>query len=384
MKRALKCFALSAALSAPVFAAEPAPPPVEAQQQKAERPVLEVAFVLDTTGSMGGLLEGAKQKIWSIASRMASGKPTPRIRVGLVAYRDQGDAYVTKKLDLTEDLDAVYAELKSYRAEGGGDGPEHVGKGLADAVSALTWSKEGKAAKMIFLVGDAPSHDYGDGFTTRVWAKKAVEKGIVVNTIQCGAQADTAQEFQALSKLADGSFAAIGQSGDVHIAATPFDADIAKVSGELATRTLVGGTKAAKAEAEGTLAGLKAMSATSAADRISYRAKAAPPPAKGGGSMGLLGTAGKGAVDLSEAPAALATMKEDELPDAVKALEPAKRAAFVEKTAAEKKQAQEKLVSLSKERDEWLAKNAKASKDSFDEKVFDSVKKKASAVGVAY
>jgi hypothetical protein len=392
MKRIARAVLLSAALSAPAFAADaasPQPPPektADVVEQKAERPVLEVAFVLDTTGSMGGLLEGAKQKIWSIASRMASGKPTPRIRVGLVAYRDRGDAYVTRSFDLTEDLDAVYKELNSYRAEGGGDGPEHVGKALADATTALSWSKEGKAAKMIFLVGDAPSHDYGDGFTTKVWAKKAIEKGIVVNTIQCGSQADTAQEFQALSKLADGSYAAIGQTGGVHVAATPFDADISKLSGELATHTLVGGTAAAKAEAEGTLAGLKTMSASSTADRISYRAKAAPAPAAaGGGSMGLLGSTTRGGVDLTEAPAALATMKEEELPDTLKALKPAEREAYVKKTAAEKKEAQEKLVTLSKQRDEWLAKNAaKAPKDSFDEKVFDTVKRKASAVGVAY
>ena len=32
------------------------------------KPVVEVAFVLDTTGSMGGLIEGAKRKIWSIAT----------------------------------------------------------------------------------------------------------------------------------------------------------------------------------------------------------------------------------------------------------------------------------------------------------------------------
>lgn len=121
------------------------------------RPVLEVAFVLDTTGSMGGLLEGAKQKIWSIASRMASGKPTPRIRVGLVAYRDRTDAYVTQTFDLSEDLDAVYKNLRSFTAGGGGDTPEHVGKGLADAVEKLSWTTQGRVARMIFLVGDAPA-----------------------------------------------------------------------------------------------------------------------------------------------------------------------------------------------------------------------------------
>ena len=52
-------------------------------------PRIEVCFVLDTTGSMSGLIKGAKQKIWSIANDMAGAKPTPRIRFGLIGYRGQ-------------------------------------------------------------------------------------------------------------------------------------------------------------------------------------------------------------------------------------------------------------------------------------------------------
>src|SRR3954467_4924621 len=86
-----------------------------------KKPKVEVVFCLDTTGSMGGLIEAAKQKIWSISNQIAGGKPTPLLKVGLVAYRDKGDAYVTKVFDLSDDLDAVHATLKGFRAEGGGD-----------------------------------------------------------------------------------------------------------------------------------------------------------------------------------------------------------------------------------------------------------------------
>ena len=54
-------------------------------------------FVLDTTGSMGGLIEGAKQKIWSIANEMISAKPTPELKLGLIGYRDRGDEYVLNR-----------------------------------------------------------------------------------------------------------------------------------------------------------------------------------------------------------------------------------------------------------------------------------------------
>ena len=66
------------------------------EAKPAKKPKIEVVFCLDTTGSMGGLIEGAKQKIWAISNQIAGGKPTPELKVGLVAYRDRGDAYITK------------------------------------------------------------------------------------------------------------------------------------------------------------------------------------------------------------------------------------------------------------------------------------------------
>ena len=77
----------------------------------------------------------AEEKIWSIATTMASAQQTPEIRIGLVAYRDRGDAYVTRVTDLSTDLDSMYAELMRLTAQGGGDGPESVNRALADAVA---------------------------------------------------------------------------------------------------------------------------------------------------------------------------------------------------------------------------------------------------------
>src|SRR5687768_16166038 len=104
---ALAAFGLTASLSA------------EDKKTEGKKPKVEVVFCLDTTGSMGGLLEGAKQKIWSISNQIASGKPTPDLKIGLVAYRDKNDTYVTQVHDLTGDLDAVHAKLKTFQAQGG-------------------------------------------------------------------------------------------------------------------------------------------------------------------------------------------------------------------------------------------------------------------------
>src|SRR5690606_21051289 len=94
---------VGAVLLSPAFrgnAALPPPPPVpvpatpHVQTQGAAK--VEVVFVLDTTGSMSGLIDAAKEKIWSIAASMSQATPAPEISMGLVAYRDRGDAYVTQ------------------------------------------------------------------------------------------------------------------------------------------------------------------------------------------------------------------------------------------------------------------------------------------------
>ncbi|MBK7862978.1 MAG: VWA domain-containing protein [Archangiaceae bacterium] len=331
---------------------------------------------------MGGLIEGAKEKIWSIASRMAAGKPTPRIRVGLVAYRDRGDAYETKRFDLTEDLDTVYKNMRAFRAEGGGDGPEHVGKGLGEAVKLMSWNDSKRTAKLIFVVGDAPAHDdYQDGFTLATMAKLAIEKGIVVNTIRCGDDATTATQFQQVAKLADGSFISIGQSGGMVAVATPFDAELSKLNGELARKSAWGGSTRGRAVAEESARDVEAMGGAAAADRLSYRAKST----EGGGLAAAPASAiAIGGIDLIADPSKVDGLKEEELPANLKGMKASERKPWLEKQAAERKALEAKVLELAKNRDAWLTKNASAKKDSFDENVMKSVKASADKVGVAY
>ena len=77
MKKTFMCIAAAMILAA-------------AASYSATKPRVEVTFVLDSTGSMGGLIEGAKQKIWSIANSIVSQKPVPEVRIGLITYRDRG------------------------------------------------------------------------------------------------------------------------------------------------------------------------------------------------------------------------------------------------------------------------------------------------------
>ena len=175
-----------------------APPrhtPVVAPPTAAKR--IEVVFVLDTTGSMGGLIHAAKEKIWSIASTLAQAQQTPAISMGIVAYRDRGDAYVTQVIDLNQDLDSMYAKLMDFAADGGGDGPEAVNEALEAAIHRMSWSQDPSVYKVAFLVGDAPPHmDYQDDVKYPQIVAAAAAKGIVVNTIQCGSMSETVTPWQ--------------------------------------------------------------------------------------------------------------------------------------------------------------------------------------------
>lgn len=368
---ALTCLAVS---TASAHVAVPQPPP--------KAPVIEVVFVLDTTGSMSGLLEGAKQKIWSIASKIATGSPTPDLRVGLVGYRDKGDAYVTRKFDLTDDLDVMYDHLRAFKAEGGGDTPEHVGRALGEAVRDLSWSTGPKVLKMIYLVGDAPPQTYGDGWNYTDWARKAIAKDIMVNTVRCGLMASTAGPFEAIARLADGSFTTIDASGGMVAVATPYDDVIAEVNREIGATTMYAGQRVEVQKAERKKAKIVAMKKEAAADRASFMRRSGKSASKGGYMASAV--AETAAKDLTAEPEAVESYSEAELPDPLKGLTAAEKKTKLAEMASKRKDLESRLNALSKQRSDYIAKKVSEKGDSFDAEVVKTLRKKAAKIGVTY
>jgi hypothetical protein len=116
---------------------------------------IDVAFILDTTGSMGEEIAAVKTTIQKVASSLGQGNV--KVRIGMVAFKDRGDEYVTKVYPMTTDLDGFTRDVASIRASGGGDTPESVNEGVHVALSKLDWSQDA-VGKYAFLVGDAPPH----------------------------------------------------------------------------------------------------------------------------------------------------------------------------------------------------------------------------------
>ena len=198
---------------------------------------------------MSGLIEGAKQKIWSIASFVAQGQPTPDLRVGLIGYRDIGDEYVTKVYDLDQDLDRVYRRLRGFRAEGGGDTPEHVARALDESVRKMSWSQAQEVVKVIYLVGDAAPHtDYQDGYDYARSARLAAKKGIALHTIECGNDHETEAVWRKIASLGGGQFMAIHQDGGMMAEHSRWDDELARLHDKLG-RTAIGYGAAAPAAA---------------------------------------------------------------------------------------------------------------------------------------
>lgn len=349
--------------------------------EKSQQPVVEVCFVLDTTGSMGGLIEGAKAKIWSIANQIATAKPSPRVKFGLIGYRDRGDSYITRKSDLTEDLDAIYAELQKFQAGGGGDGPESVNQALNEAVTQMKWSADSKTLRIVFLVGDAPPHmDYQNDVAYPQSCEAAARAGLIVNTIQCGSQSETETVWREIARRAEGQFAAIGQSGDVQVVKTPMDAEIAKLNVEIGATMLPYGSERAQTVVVAKQARAEAAPAAAAADRAGLMA--------GGGRIMAADEDMEGGElldDLAAKRVDLDKLKDEELPNALRDLPKEKRAARIEELKQQRSGVQAKILALSKQRAEYIQKEMKkqvGAKDGFDQQVARMLAEQAERKGL--
>lgn len=367
----------------PVPTIEPAHVAQPEPTRPAASPRVEVVFVLDTTGSMGGLIDGAKQTIWSIANAIATGDPHPDISMGLIGFRDRGDSYVTTVTPLTTDLDAVYSTLMGFSADGGGDGPESVNQALNEAITSISWSDDRSTLRMVYLVGDAPPHtDYDQDVQYAESARLAAERGIIINTIQCGGDASTTEVWQQIARAAEGEFFAIAQDGGVAVIATPFDEELSELGTQLG-QTVVGygdvamqreqQARADRAEDLG-----RAAPAPAAAERAIYNASAA-----GGanlmGQQELVDEVRSGRVKLEELPP-------EQLPENMRDMTKEERAAYIEEQGTRRANLQTRINQISVQRQAFLdqARAEAGAEGGFDQKVIEALRRQAARFGIAY
>lgn len=338
--------------------------PVTGEQTKS----IDLVLCLDVSGSMNGLIDSAKLKLWDVVNELARAKPTPNLRVALYSYgasnypADKG--WVRKELDLTTDLDSVYAKLNALHI-GGGD--EYVARVTKAALDEQAWSTAPDSLRVVFVCGNEPA-DQDPQVRLPDVAAQARTKGVTVNTIYCRPAAHPeAKGWRDFAAACGGAYANIDQDQASRDAArtvpTPVDEKLLKLNTDL-NRTYVAfgrqATEKLALQAAGDLAAAKAAPGA-ALSRAESKANA------------LYRNAEWDLIDrMKENPKFdVRELKEEELSDELRKLKPDERSGYLKKKAAERETIQKQINELSAERAKFLAEARKAQPKTDTDKALD-------------
>lgn len=210
--------------------------PLEAAPVAVSGNLIQIAFLLDTSSSMDGLIEQAKSRLWSILNQITKAKragETPRIEVSLYEYGNDGlaakDNFIRQVVALTTDVDEFSDKLFGLRTNGGA---EYCGAVLARSFKELAWSSQQQAVKLVYIAGNEP---FTQGPTDPYQAiSNACETGISVTTIYCGSIEAGRQSGWALgAEKCGGDYFNIDQDQATVYIASPYDEAIEKANSGL-------------------------------------------------------------------------------------------------------------------------------------------------------
>lgn len=175
---------------------------------------VDVAFMIDATGSMSEEIDRIKQTVSDIAGRVAESPHAPDLRLALVDYRDYGDAYVVHAVNFTRDVEAFQGSVDQLQANGGGDMPEALNDALHDAMRRLEWRQD-TALRLVFIVADAPAHYYEQApYTYDQAMLDASVMGVTFYPIASGGSDGIAElQFRQLAQFTLGHFIFITEGG---------------------------------------------------------------------------------------------------------------------------------------------------------------------------
>ena len=342
------------------------------QRQKPKKVTrIDMVIALDTSGSMGGLINSARQKLWDIVNEAARAQPRPVLRVGLLTYGSSGserDGYVVLQSRLTTDLDAIYEKLFALRTDGG---TEYVGRVVYRAVKELEWHRGRGTLRQIFVAGNE-SADQDRHVRTSTAVRLARKHGIFVNAIYCGpARNHEAHSWRAVAKSGRGVYASIDHNRGTVVVSTPYDAKLNALSSKL-NRTYVGYGSRGKAS--------KARQATQ--DQNARKSHASVGAARAGAKASAVYRADKW--DLVDARKAgkLRSVKKAALPAPLRRMNKKQLHAHLDTKEKERQQIQQQIRKLSKKRKAYVKAELKR-KGKSEALAFDAAIKRAIRVQAA-
>ncbi len=183
---------------------------------------VDIAFVVDATGSMGDEIRYLQTELNNIITRTAAAHKDITLRTGAVFYRDKGDEYLTRFSPLQTDATQLTDFISHQSANGGGDGPEAVEEALTTTLTSLRWNAEART-RIVFLVLDAPPHD-GERERMSQLMHQAATMGIRIIPVVCsGADKSTEYLMRCLALATNGSYVFLTDDsgiGNAHIKPT--------------------------------------------------------------------------------------------------------------------------------------------------------------------
>lgn len=341
------------------------------------KPVIQVALLLDTSGSMSSLIDQAKTELWSIVNKLQEARykgQKPKIEVALYEYgkssleRDEG--YIRMLAPFTHDLDGLSEILFSLKTNGG---DEYCAWVIRSAMDSLKWKQRKGSLRMVFVAGNEPFNQ-GPVEVDPVLSE-ANRKGILVHPIYCsnGNRSDQIT-WEAAADIAHTDLKVIDHKRVARIPKTPYDKRIQELNSQL-NRTYVGygvsGRKnMARQAAQDT--NMASVGGGAATERAVTKASAAYKNE----SWDL--------VDKAEAEGGLANVSEEALPAEMKSMNQEQREAYVAEKSAERKKIQSEIQELNKKRQKFIAEKQKESsegQETLGRAVIKTVKAKAAKQG---
>lgn len=201
-----------------------------------DRPLIQIALLLDTSNSMDGLINQAKAQLWAIVNDLAETKKdgkVPVIQVALYEYGNSGipatKQYIRKVVPMTDDLDKLSNALFGLKTNGG---DEYCGAVIYQAAKKLDWSPGHDHYKAIFIAGNEPFTQGSKDYT--VSCAEARGSGIIVNTIHCGSEhTGVAGKWKHGAEVGGGKFLNINSDKKAVIIKCPHDTKLRELNVKL-------------------------------------------------------------------------------------------------------------------------------------------------------
>ena len=316
------------------------------------KPVIQVALLLDTSGSMSPLIDQAKTELWSIVNKLGQARykgQTPKIEVALFEYGkstlEREGGYIKQLAPFTHDLDGLSEVLFALQTNGG---DEYCAWVIRSSLDSLKWKSRPGSLKMIFIAGNEP---FNQGpVEMEPVMREANKKGVLVHPILCstGDSGDLAS-WNSAADLANTDLKIIDHTRVVQVPKTPYDERIAQLGTDL-NKTYVGygeGGRAKMARQEAQDANMASVSAPAAAERSVSKAGAS------------YNNADWDVVDRAKEEGGVAKMKDDELPAEMRGMSIKEREAYIDKKAKERQKLQSEINELSAKRQTYITEEQK-------------------------